>query len=537
MRREVVWVCLCLACCRSTGLGFCEELEEVQEDLTALTPSSLMQQMSEEMTKEERQMLLSLERAEVRLAQAKSQLEEGYNEWKQMIDLKERGIVTGDELNQSRRKYESALVEYKNADIELEQTLLGFLGDATYISVIEGQKYKTGADTYVARVVLKNTSNIRLARLVERALATHRRREAKQGVEALLTIDNIFVSIMWNGILIGIPYEINIPSLGFGEEKEVLFELQNPDAQNVVVQLRYLKRSDRRTIYLQKKSAEDIVTVRSRQFAQEGILGHEVLYDLQLDRLAENERTFDLELVNLPEQFLYRFEEQGKQVSKVKFAQGTPRLNLTLRVYVPKEMSDEELDEMISFFAVVTDAVSASKLRKLKKEREGALISDEELKAFKVGYEFLELTPRGVAEMELMSPNWYHEIHPGKIVYMRVTVKNIGTVRLVNIRIKTDLPYDWTSRLEPKVIGDIAPKEEATVDIWVTPVGGVEIGNYEMKVGAQVQHEGRLIEAQEKNVSIQVKPQPNVLASMATIGALVLLIGGIGGIVLRMSRR
>ena len=537
MRREIVWIALCLVFLRSVGLGFCQELEDVQEDLNALTPSSLVQQMNQEITKEERQMLLSLERAEVRLAQAGSYLKERYNEWQQMIDLKERGIVTGDELNQSRRKYESALVEYKNADIELEQTLLGFLGDATYISVIEGQKYKIGSDTYVARIVLKNTSNIRLARLVERALAAHRENETQQDVEALLTIDNIFVSIMWNGVLIGIPYEINIASMGFGEEKEVLFELQNPDAQNMVVQLRYLRRTEHRTIYLQKRSAEDIVTVRSRQFAQEGILGHDVIYDLQLDRLAENERTFDLELVNLTDQFLYRFEEQGKQVSKVKFAQGTPRLNLNLRIYVPKEMPNEELDEMVSFFAVVTDAVGASRLRKLKKERGGELISEEELAAMKVGYEFLELTPRGVAEMELASPNWYHEIHPGQVVYMRVTIKNIGTVRLVNIRIKTDLPYDWTARTEPKVVGEITPKEETNVDIWVTPVGGVEIGNYEMKVGAQVQHEGRLIEAQEKNVSIQIKPQPNFLASLATIGVLILLIGGIGGIVLRMSRR
>ncbi|RLF40240.1 MAG: hypothetical protein DRN21_02475 [Thermoplasmata archaeon] len=357
-----------------------------------------------------------------------------------------------------------------------------------------------------------------------------------QQVRSLVTIENIFVSILKDGVLVGDPYEIRIPSLRYGQQTTVEFGLQK-DAENVMVRMKYLDKVDNRLIYLQKSAAEDIVSPMSLQFAQQGELGSSVLYDLELERMAETEKTFVLDVVNLPEKYKYQFEDQGKQVSQVKFSQGMAKIKLNLRVYVPRELPEAEIDRPVSFFAVVADRYGAEQLRSLKRKQTDRPIREKELRALKIGYEALELTPRGVGEMELTSPNLYYEIKPDQTIDMRFTLKNTGTIKLEDVRVRTDAPYQWESVIAPEKVASIRPQEEVPVRIKVVPPEGIDVGKYEMKVGASCEHEGRLIEAQEKSVTIKVESRANILGTTLLIVVLVAAIVGIAVFSVRLSRR
>jgi len=133
--------------------------------------------------------------------------------------------------------------------------------------------------------------------------------------------------------------------------------------------------------------------------------------------------------------------------------------------------------------------------------------------------------------------NLFYEINPGEEVFMTVTVKNTGTVRLDDVRIKTDMPYEWKVQLNPEIIRRIEPQQEVDVGIRVTPVEGIEVGEYEMKIGARTEHEGAPIEATEKNVKIKVKSKTNLFGGVALVVALVLLVVGVAIFTIRLSRR
>ncbi len=498
--------------------------------VAVLIPSAALSQQETQITKEERAMQLQLEKAELALEQARSNFEKQKQRYEEMKKLKEQGIITGDELNSARETYENAKVALKNAQISLDQTVLGFVEEATHISIVRAQKYRARDGSRRVRLALKNTSNVKAAS------AAYKDVLSPQQVRSLVGIENIFVSILKDGVLVGDPYETRIPTLRYGQEATVEFGLQR-DAEDVMVRMKYLNKADDRMIYLQKSAVEDVVSPMSLQFAQQGELGSSVLFDLELERMAETEKTFVLDVVNLPQKYKYQFEDRGKQVSQVKFSQGMAKINLNLRVYVPREVPEVEIDQPVGFFAVVADRYGTERLLSLKRKRGDTPISEKELRVLKLGYETLELTPRGVGEMELASPNLYHEIKPDQTVDMRFTLKNTGTIRLQDVRIETDMPYQWESVIGPEKVASIQPQEEVPVKIEVVPPEGIDVGKYEMKVGASCELGGRLIEAQEKSVTIKVESKANILGTTLLIVVLVTAIVGIAVFSVRLSRR
>ncbi|RKY57320.1 MAG: hypothetical protein DRP94_09185 [Candidatus Latescibacterota bacterium] len=483
-----------------------------------------------EMTKREKAMRLQLERAELVLEQAKSEYEKQRQRYEEMKELKARGIITGDELNSAREAYERAKVALKEAQINLEQTVLGFVEEATHISIIRAQKYRAEDGTRRVRLTLKNTSDVKAAS------AAYKDVLSPQEVRALVGIENIFVSILKDGVLIGDPYEVRIPSLAYGQEVTVEFGLQR-DAEEVTVRMKYLNKAEDRKVYLQKSGREDVVSVMSLQFAQEGELGSSVVFDLELERMAEDEKTFALDVVGLPSKYRYQFEYQGKQLSQVKFSQGMAKLSLGLRVWVPRELPEEEIGKPVSFFAVVADKYGAEQLRRLRRKLGGRQIREDDLKPLKLGYEVLELTPKGVGEIELSSPNLYYEIRPDQKLEMKFTLRNTGTVVLEDVRVEVDPPAQWEYRVVPEKVDRIEPQKEVPVKVEVTPPGDVEVGKYEVKVGASCEHEGKLVEAQEKNVTVNVQGKANVLGSALLVMLLVGIVVGVAIFTVKLSRR
>jgi hypothetical protein len=218
-------------------------------------------------------------------------------------------------------------------------------------------------------------------------------------------IRNVFVSLKHNGVVIARPYEAVIDRLEYEKPTKLKFELQQAEVDSVTVSLSYLDREEEKNVYLEKVSPPDVVTIRSKGFAQEGQLGRSVRYDLTLERLAEVETIFRLRVINLLEQVTYRFNdlEAGTRVTQIKFAGAQSRRELSLEVFPPEEIDYNLLDKELDFYAAV---LSEEEDTKYPADSTGRLsLSQDELNKLKGGKVRLVLTPKGVPEFELMAQN------------------------------------------------------------------------------------------------------------------------------------
>ena len=158
------------------------------------------------MTKEQQRILLDLEEAHMGLEQAKAREAEAAIEHEQMNGLKERGVVTGQELRQSHEKYERAKEERQRATLALQRTLLNSLGDATPPDSGQWPKIRHRRATrsgYGSPCVTTPISH--LAQMVDRARRGYDIGGLNQDATSLLQVNNIFVSILANGVLVGQP--------------------------------------------------------------------------------------------------------------------------------------------------------------------------------------------------------------------------------------------------------------------------------------------------------------------------------------------
>jgi uncharacterized membrane protein len=300
--------------------------------------------------------------------------------------------------------------------------------------------------------------------------------------------------------------------------------------------LQYQNRQELESIFLEKRSGEDIVRVNSTQFAQEGQLGEWVNYDLDLERLAENEMTFTLEVVNLPERYQYKFTDKGTQLSRVKFSQGVSKRDLVLKVFVPDTIPDSDLNHSIQFFAVVGDDNAIDTIHKWVRIK-GSEITTGELEGLKVGHERLELIPRGVGKMELSFPTLYYELKIGEKVNTEVKVKNTGSVKLNNVRFKTEKPNDWAVNFSKDTISEIKPREEVKINITIVPPPNEEVGAYEIKVQAETDYEGTTVQTDQKDIRLQLSGKTNLMGNILLISVLIVAVIGIAIFTVRLSRR
>lgn len=352
--------------------------------------------------------------------------------------------------------------------------------------------------------------------------------------EATLEIRNIYVSLKSDGVVVAQPYEEIIPKLEYGKPQTLTFDLQK-ETLEVTVALSYLNRKEEERVYLKKVSPEDVVTVKSVGFAQEGVLGERVEYDLTLQRLAETEQIFKLRLINVSDQFTYRFNDPqaNTRVTQVKFTHDQAERKLSLQVFLPEEMDMALLDKPQGFFAAVLSEVEDAKYPP------GQLnMIDEELQKFKGGRVYLELIPKGLAEFELVAQSLYFPIKTDESVETLVTLKNDGTRNLENIRLTMELPSNkWTATIEPELVKKLDRQQETEIQIVITPPTDVGVGASELKLKAECEVDNIKVEAAPKNFTIQISSKANIVGTGILIGALILLVIGIAVLTIRLSRR
>ncbi len=504
-------------------------------------------------SKEHQTMLLQLKEAQFMYEQAVTDYNREEMEYKSMQKLFQDGVVSGRLEDEARRERDNRKVALEQARLELERTKIGFVSDATHITVEEAIKYRVAQEgKYRMKFKIKNSSNVDQALVInpDDNPTQEQIDKERERVVKLLGIENLTISIMGvtagGKVEIGSPLEIKVPYLATDDAFKGEFVLQQ-DVEQVDLIMKYLKTIDSRTIYLEKVSGEDIVRVESKQFAQEGALNTSVRFDLGFNRLAEDERTFALEVVNIPQEIRYQFESGGNALRQVKFTADSQSRELFMRTYVPEKLDQGKLDKPINFFAIVADDQALDALDAMKDEYDGSVTGDEVVKEIadkltelKVGFERLQLTPVGVPEMELTARVFYHEIMPDEQVDFEMTLRNSGTVSLNKIRLVSEEPYGWDVFIDPETVPSLEPDEETKVVFKIVPPADITVGRYEIDIHAECEHKAEKIESdngQDKTVTIEVASKAN-LALMITIVVIILvLVLGIAFVTVRVSRR
>lgn len=485
-------------------------------------------------SKETQLKLLRLEEAKLSLQTEEDLYEDAQRNYQDLKELYELDVVKGKEVSDAEAEMKNSERKLKQAKIDLAKTALLFLQDATHISIKDAYQYIDEENNRHMAISLINDSDLTLAKiglgdgLPEAGIK-------KEDVPGLLTIENLYVSIKVGTTVIGDPFEIKVKKLPLNNTVDLDFKL-NSNADEVSVILKYHNQEDIRNIHLVKKSTVDIVRVSSLQFAQEGQLGNWVDYGIDLERLAENEKTFTLAVVNLPDKYKYKFTDKGNQLSRVKFSQGNTKYSLTLKVNVPDTLAAKELKKPVSFYAVVGEEEAINTVKDFEADNPGA-VQEEGLDALKIGYERLELTPRGTGKFEVAFNTLYYEIKEGDGIDTKMTIKNTGTVKLTNIRFEKELPYEWKMDLNPEEIEEIEPRKEQEVLVNIIPPEDVEVGEYEIRLEGNTEYEGSTVKSDQKSLSVKVEAKTNLKGPIIGFAALVLFLLIVAVLLIRLSRR
>jgi hypothetical protein len=439
--------------------------------------------------------------------------------------LLENDAISQAEFNNSKNELLSKEVDY-------QKLLLRLMSQQSYITIEKAIKYRTSTGEKRVKVTLRSTMEGNQEYLKQFGqhfdVFTPEMRSGK--------IYNIFVSLIniEDQTIIGSPYEIRIPSIDLGSSGTVDFLLLR-DVESIQIGLNYGGKEDQKNIYLEKDASTAQVDIISNRFAQEADLGSTASFDLSMERFSNTEDIYHLIVLGLPRQITYDFldGETSARLSQLRFNQGENVRKLVLKTYLP-DRDDEgiTIDEPISFYAVVL----SNEIYNLHKNRFHEL-QENEIASLQGGIIRLELIPSGVGKIVVKAPSLYYEITSGDSVDMTITVLNDGTRIIDNIRISTENPMNWKSKIKPDIISTLEPDKEIEVNVIITPPHDATMGAQEVKIKTEARANNRPVNTEDKSIRIQVN---SARAVGWTIGLILLLVGIVIGIVffgIKISKR
>ncbi|MFH1567177.1 MAG: NEW3 domain-containing protein [Gemmatimonadota bacterium] len=504
----------------------------VAATLLALWPAPALPAVdaARSLTREQQQAKLRLEERLHQLQEREKILQTQREELETTRQLYDQGYVALQTYRQTENNYDEARLRKEEAEISLEETKLELLKNATRLVIRDARKYKSPDGKSMVDVVLQNDSDTRDALVVDTLLT-------QDEVRSLLKVEDIYVSLERGGAVVGEPYEQRLASLDVGESRTLTYRLLR-DEEAVVVVLSYLDISrESIPVILKKGSHQELPTINSAQFSQTGEINTSVTFDLTLERLSDEERSFALAVLGLPQRIDYSFVDQGAKVSQVKFDENNSKVQPDLTLQIPEKLDRTYIGRARTFYALVSEVREYAQINALRARHGDDPIPESEVQALQANYVKLELIPKGLGKLEVLVSNRYQEITVGQDLRIRVEFLNRGTVTVQNVKAVLDLPYEWQSVVEPLLIKSLEPEQRAPVTITATPPTDIAVGNYELGVEAQGQVGNENVESLEKNITIHLGARSNLAGNTILIGILVFLVIGIGVASVRISRR
>jgi hypothetical protein len=485
-------------------------------------------------TKEERLYAIKLRTAQWEVSSKQLQMENRKSDLDAIQDLYEDKIETLSSLNKAKRAYQQANFDYQQAIFDLKRTRLDFLRDATHLTIRKAVKYRTRDGRRQIDITIENASNLDQAVFLNPG-------KTPAEIQPLLEVRNIKVSILdspSSGVVIADPYEMTVPSLKLGESRTLTFRLLEDD-DAVVIAMDMLDDQQNDYIVLKRESLQDIPTINSVQFSQEGELNSRVSFDLILERLADDEKTFRLAIVNLPHEIdpAFRDPATNANLTQVKFSEEVTRQQLELELQIPEKLSRKYVDQIIEFYVFITDQEGFLQIGELNRKYGNRTVPLEEVNAIKGDKERFELIPRGKAALEAIIANRYQEVKTGEEVMVRIDLLNTGTLEVEGVYVVLTPPLDWTYTTQPDTIDRILPGDKEPVNITLVQPPDLGVSEYDIRVEAIGYEGNERIESQEKDITIRVEAQADIVRNALIIGGVIALVIGVAVVSIRVSRR
>lgn len=459
------------------------------------------------------------------LRRAKEAHDTQRDEYERQKGLFEKQLISEADLDRAFRNY-------SEAEVNFQQSLLAVIFEQQYIVVSRAIKFQQENGGKGVRITLQNAS---------RGSGEY---EKLIGIEDSLfqllkpdIVNNIYISLLnEENAIISQPYERKLDQLQFGRPATLSFELLQ-DLDAVTVSLIYGNGSQQsRKIYLQKDDTDNIASIEPEQFSQEVELSGNTDYRMSLELFSSNVNTFKLEAVNLPTEINRYFVDPAtdNRLSQFQFTEGVNTREAALRVFLPERPTDSVIiDEGLPFYAVAIPRERIDEIGDLS----GRQMTEDEIKALKVGYARLELLPRGIGEILVRAPQLYYTIKPNETVSVNLEVVNEGTRSLNNVRLEADPPLNWSDTINPEVIQSLDINEERRVQLSFSPPEGVDPGRYEVRVQTTSLSDDLPIRGEDKTVTIQIEPEANILGTLLLVLLILGLVIGIVVFGIRLSRR
>ncbi|HUF08640.1 MAG TPA: NEW3 domain-containing protein [Rhodothermales bacterium] len=443
----------------------------------------------------------------------------------------ERQRALGDKKLISDKEVETARRNFSDAEVNYQQSLLAVVFEQQYVVVSSAIKYQKGGTRKGVRLTLENASGggAEFQKLV--GIDDELFRSLQPDV-----VNNVYVSLLNDeNAIISQPYEKKIDRIRFGEPVRVEFALLQ-DVDAVTVSMIYgTGTTSSRKIYLQKDASVNIVAIAAEQFSQEVELGGSTDFSLTLELFSGESNTYKLEAVNLPPQINRYFVDPttDNRLSQFQFTEGVNTRRAALRVFLPDRPTEEVIiDRPRVFYALAIPRERVSEIGSLTET-----MTEEQIQAINVGYERLELIPRGIGELMVRAQVLTFTIKPNESVSVPIDVVNEGSRRLDNIRVEADPPLNWDDVVDPDVIPQLAISQESKVTITLTPPVGVAPGNYDVRVRTTSLSEDLPIRGEDKTITIKVEQEANIIGTAVIVLLILGLVSGIVVFGIRLSRR
>jgi hypothetical protein len=456
------------------------------------------------------------------MTRAQAEFEAALRDYNRARDLRATNVISDTEVEQARTRMEGARVNYL-------QAALAIVFATPYVMIDRALKIQRGDQKFV-RVTLRtenqSAEGVKLADFIDSTLLRQLNPEE---------VPNVFVSLKESGAIIGQPYEIRIPALRFGQPVTVEFRLLR-DVEVVTVSATYANQTREPTVFLEKDASANIVTVQAIQPSQEGDLGTEVRYDLQLERFTSDASGVRLEVGGLPREIRWEFRDpvSGARLTSLRFPEGATSQRLTLALSLPpRDAGRFPLDAPLEFWALALDGAASARFAELARDS----LTAEDVRSLPAGRARLEIVPRGIGQLEVRAPNFYHSISRGDSVVTEVTLRNTGSRAVTNVRLSADAPSDWRSRVEPDLVPEVAIDAEARLRVTLVPPGEIGVGDYDVRLRTDALSAERTVVTEDKTVRVHVEPRANWFATLLLV---TLLVGVVGGVVVfgyRLTRR
>lgn len=463
-------------------------------------------------------LLLGLKRAKVSYEASKS-------EFARQQELFEQELISEAALDKSE-------INFVEAEVNYQQQMLAVLFEAQYVTVHSAVKYQGEGTEKRVRLVIANAAagGAEFEQLIEFEDALWKTLQPN-------VVHDVYVSLLDNDdTIIGLPYEVKVDELHYGDPAELDFALL-VDTDVVSVSIIFGNGSSRRLkVFLQKDASVNKAVIQSEQFSQEVELGGTTDYAMSIELFSGVTNTFKLEAVNLPAEINRYFVDavSGNRLSQFQFTEGTNTRQIALRVFLPERPTQLVLmDDSITFYAVSIPRERADEIGDLRNRS----LSIAELEALDIGYTALELVPRGIGEILVRAPQLFHTIEAGETVEVAIEVINEGTRRLDNIELEIDAPFDWIEQIEPALISTLEINGEARIQLSITPPADIIPGRYEVRVMTTSLTDDLPIRGEDKTITIQIAQQVNVYGTLIILSLIIGLVLGIIVFGIRLSRR